>query len=434
MTEREVERLRSMKEQLDIIPIPEEALSDAIRAGVRQAENQYARKKTTQRFIWPSAAVAVLLLAFVMTIRISPAFAHAVSSLPGMSMIVEMIQYDKGLRAIIDNEYYEEIHSTDSDGTVTVTLNGVIVDQSGMVISYTVDSTTGMKDPQIDKIELYSGNELLEHQGISFNYPSEDGKMSNEQLIQYNFTEPLPTDSQEFELKLSIRDTEDHQFSLPFTTRKPVAEGKIYDLNRSVTIDGQKLTIESITVHPLKVTVRIKEDPDNTMDVLQYEDLRIENGDGEVWSRIANGMTATRDEEGTDIYFLQSNYFEQPDLMVFRMNRIQAIGKTERLVVDTLTGEVLETPSDGKLEVTELSPTLVETKLKTGHEFGYGYLQEAVDAEGKSIELTSSGSWQIDDFSYGDMKFENGDYVNPITIKFFAYPNYIEGDVTIRLE
>src|SRR5690606_18556011 len=95
--------------------------------------------------------------------------------------------------------------------------NGVIVDQSGMVISYTVDSTTGMKDPQIDEIELYTGNELLEHQGISFNYPSEDGKMSNEQLIQYNFTEPLPTDRREFELKLSIGDTEDHHFRLPFT-------------------------------------------------------------------------------------------------------------------------------------------------------------------------------------------------------------------------
>lgn len=434
MTEREEERLRCMKEQMDQIPIPEEALSNAIRAGVRQAEQQRFRKRTARRFIWPSAAVAVLLLAFVMTIRVSPAFAQAVSSLPGMSQIVEMIQYDKGMKAIIANDYYEEIHATDSDGTVTVTLNGVIVDQSGMVISYTVDSTTGMKDPQIDKIELYSGNELLEHQGISFNYPSEDGKMSNEQLIHYNFIEPLPTDSQEFELKLSIHDTEDHQFSLPFSIKKPVAEGKVYDLNRSVIIHGQKLTIQSITVHPLKVTVKIKEDPDNTMDILQYEDLRIENGDGEVWSRITNGMTATQDEDGTDLYFLQSNYFEQPDLMVFRMNRMQALDKTDRLVVDTLTGDVLETPSDGKLAVTELSPTLVETKLRTGPEFGYGYLGSAVDANGTIIDLSSGGSWHIGEYSYNDLRFTTGDYVNPITIHFFAYPNYIEGDVTIRLE
>src|SRR5690606_33921402 len=106
--------------------------------------------------------------------------------------------------------------------------------------------------------------------------------------------------------------------------KKPVAEGKVYELDRTVTVDVQKLTIQSITVHPLKVAVKIKEDPENTMDILQYEDLRIEDGDGEVWSRITNGMTATQDENGTDLYFLQSNYFEQPDLMVFRMNRMQA--------------------------------------------------------------------------------------------------------------
>lgn len=434
MTEREEERLRRAKEQLNQIPIPEEALSGAIRAGVRQAEQERARRKTARRFIWPAAAVAVLLLAFVMTIRVSPAFAHAVASLPGMSLIVDMIQYDKGMKAIIDNEYYEEIHVTDSDGTVTVTLSGVIVDQSGMVITYTVDSTTEMKDPQIDTIELYSGKELVEHQGISFNYPDEEGKMSSEQLIHYNFTEPLPTDADEFELKLSIRDGEEHTFNLPFTIQKPVAQGKVHDLNRTVTVDGQKLTIQSITVHPLKVAVRIKEDPDNSMDILQYEDLRIEDGNGEAWSRIANGMTATQDEDGTDIYFLQSNYFEQPALMTFRMNRMQAIDKTERLVVDTLTGEVLETPSDGKLEVTELSPTLVETKLETGSDFGYGYLGNAVDANGKMVDLSSGGSWQIGEYSYNDLRFTNGDYVNPITINFFAYPNYIEGDVTIRLE
>ncbi|KZE38023.1 hypothetical protein AV656_03575 [Bhargavaea cecembensis] len=434
MTEREEQRLESMKERLDNIPIPEEALSTAIRAGVRQAEQERNRKRPARRLIWPAAAVAVLLLAFVMTIRVSPAFAHAVSSLPGMSLIVDLIQDDKGLKAIMDNEYYEEVHSTDSDGTVTVTLNGVIVDQSGMVISYTVDSTTGMRDPDIEKIDLFSGSELLEPQGISFNYPSEDGSMSNEQLIHYNFAEPLQTDIRDFELKLTIRDAEEHLFSLPFTVQNPIAEGKVYELNRTVSVDGQKLTIESITVHPLKVAIRIKEDPDNQMDILQYEDLRIEDGNGEVWSRIINGMTATQDEDGTDVYFLQSNYFEQPDLMSLRMNRMQAIDKTERLVVDTLTGEVLETPSDGKLEVTELSATVIETKLKTGPDFGYGYLGNATDANGKRIDLSSGGYWQIDHYSYNDLRFTNGDYVNPITVEFFAYPNYIEGDVTIRLE
>lgn len=434
MIDREEERLRHMKDRLDKIPIPEEALSCAIRAGVHQESQGRTLKKKAIKMIWPAAAAAVLLLAFVLSIRISPAFAQAVSSLPGMAPVVELIQNDKGMKAIIDNEYYEELHVTDNDGSFTITLNGIIADQSGMVISFTVDSAAGLKDPFLETPELYHNGQLIEHRGISFNYPSDDGKISNEQLIHYNFAEPLAPDVTDFELRLKLREGDTSVFSLPFTLKKPIAQSKSHQLNQTVTIGGQKLTIRSIDIHPLRVEVNVMEDPDNTMDILQYEDMRLESESGEVWSSISNGITATWEEDGSETYFLQSNFFTQPDRLVFRMSRLQALQKTEQLVVNTLTGKVLETPSDGKLEVTKLSPTLVETKLKTGAEFGYGYLRDAVDSNGKTIDLASGGSWQIDDYSYSDLTFKNGDYSNPITIHFFAYPNYIEGDVTVRLE
>ncbi|WP_213423139.1 DUF4179 domain-containing protein [Bhargavaea massiliensis] len=435
MTEREEERLRHMKERLDDLPVPEEALSAAIQAGMQKGvRDRSRRKRQVRKMLWSVAAVAVLLVVFITSVRVSPVFAKAVSSLPGMSVIVKLIQFDKGMQAIIDNEYYEEIHVTGSDGAVTITLTGVIVDQSGMVVMYTIDSTTGLKDPAIGITELYTDGKLIEPQGIVFGNPADDGKLSNEQYINFNFADPLPPDTREFELKLSIRDTENHVFQLPFTIQKPIAEGELYDLNRVVTFEGQKVVIESVTVHPLKVAVRIKEDPDNTMDILQYEDLRIENSKGEIWSKTTNGMSGTWDEDGTKILFLQSSFFEQPDRMIFRMNRMQAIDKKEKLVVDTLSGEVIEVPSDGKLEVRKLTPTLVETKMKTGPRFGYGYLKEAVDAEGKVIDLSSSGYHEEGDYSYSDLSFKSGDYKNPITIHFFAYPNYIEGDVTVHLE
>ncbi|SIT66219.1 DUF4179 domain-containing protein [Edaphobacillus lindanitolerans] len=435
MFEEEEKKLAQKRHALDHLEIPEKALSHAIRAGVAQSEK---KMKRARKSVFTLAAVAVLLLAFVTSVRVSPAFANMVASLPGMSAIVDMIQSDKGMKAIIDNEYYEEVHATDSDGNITITLNGVIVDQSGMVITYTVDSATGLKDPLFETPEIYADGKLIEPQGISWNYPAAADARTSEQLIDYHFADPLPIGTTEFEVRMQIRDDESHHFRLPFSIKKPVAQGKVFPLDRTVIVEGQKIIIRSITIHPLRVEVAVDFDEANTMDILQFEDMRIVDGKGETWSSIRNGMSATEEEDGTQIYFLQSNYFEKPELMVFRMNEMQAIDKNEKLIIDTRLGKVIQTPSDGKLEVTGISPRRIETKLRTGGEFGYGYLMEATDSNGKPVDQKSGGMWSTDGkgdtFTYNDMEFADTDYANPITVRFFAYPNYIRGDVTLRLD
>ncbi|MET3575181.1 DUF4179 domain-containing protein [Bhargavaea ullalensis] len=439
MFEEEEKKLAAQREELANLEIPEEALSHAIHAGMDRSKRNTRR---IRRSVLSLAAVAVLLFAFITSVRVSPAFARAVSSLPGMAAIVEMIQHDKGMKAIIDNEYYEEVDATASDGGMTVTLNGVIVDQSGMVLSFTVDSATEMKDPLFETPEIYADGQLIEPRGIVWNDPlPEDNKHTSEQMIDYHFAEPLPAGTRNFELRIQSREGSGRNFSLPFSIEKPIAQGKVFDLDQTVTVAGQKIIIRSITVHPLRAEVAVDFDEHNTMDILQFEDMRIVDGKGETWSSITNGMSATEEEDGTQIYFLQSNYFEQPDLMIFRMNQMQAIDKDEKLIVDTRLGKVLQTPSDGKLEVTEIDPLRIETKLKTGGEFGYGYLTDVTDADGKPVDLTSAGMWSEEGedgeekaYTYNDLNFADADYKNPVTIRFFAYPNYIKGDVTIRID
>ncbi|WP_040228430.1 DUF4179 domain-containing protein [Bhargavaea cecembensis] len=442
MFEEEEKRLATRHVELNQLQIPEEALTQAIRAGLSEAERRARRRsQRVRKSLLSAAAVALLLIAFVTSVRVLPAFANAVASLPGMSVIVDMIRHDKGMRAIIDNEYYEDVQASDSHGGVTVTLNGVIVDQSGMVISYTVDSAAPLKDPLFETPEIYADGKLIEPQGIAWNDPVTSNSRSSEQSINYHFADPLPINTKNFELKMQIRDGDTYDFRVPFEIQKPIAQGKVHELNRTVTIEGQKIIVKSVTIHPLRVEVAVDFDEANTMDILQFEDMRIENGKGETWSSITDGMTATEDEDGTQIYFLQSNYFEQPDLMIFRMNKMQAIDKDEQFIVDTGTGEVIQTPSDGKLEVTAAVPLRIETKLRTDGEFGYGYLKSAADANGKAIDLSSAGLWYSHDeegedrrYTYNDLNFTDANYANPVTVSFFAYPNYIKGDVTLRLE
>ena len=96
------------------------------------------KRPYVKRGVWSAIVAAVLLITLVTSIRVIPAFADVVASIPGMEKIVALIQDNKGLQAAIDNEYYQLLnHSIDKDG-VTLTLDGAIADEQEMILFYTV--------------------------------------------------------------------------------------------------------------------------------------------------------------------------------------------------------------------------------------------------------------------------------------------------------
>src|SRR5690606_32363801 len=122
-----------------------------------------------KRTLWSLVAAALLVLTLATTIRVSPAFANAVASIPGMDRIVELIQFDKGLDAVFKNEYYQLMGDSQTIGSATLTIDGIILDESGMNIFYTIESTLDMKDIVIHPPVLKNQQEVLPA-SISYNY------------------------------------------------------------------------------------------------------------------------------------------------------------------------------------------------------------------------------------------------------------------------
>ena len=108
--------------------------------------------------------------------------------------------------------------------------------------------------------------------------------------------------------------------------------------------------MKEITVYPLRVAVNIEFDEQNDMEILQFEDMRIEDENGEVWSSIQNGTSGfggVGNKERT--YFLQSNYFKEPKKLYFKFDKVQALPKEESyLLIDLEKKEVLNKPTDGQ--------------------------------------------------------------------------------------
>lgn len=92
--------------ELAKIDIPHEQLEESRRKNIVR----FQKEKRNRQRTWKSIAVTcALLFLFVTSIRVSPAFASTIAKIPGFAPLVEMITYDKGVKDILHNNYYEEL-------------------------------------------------------------------------------------------------------------------------------------------------------------------------------------------------------------------------------------------------------------------------------------------------------------------------------------
>ena len=439
MFEHEEQQLRKVRAKLEDLPIPDVQLDDAIQQGFIIADSEWRMKRRKRRkSLWTVAIAAIFLLAFVTSIRVSPAFANVVASIPGMGKLVEYIQYDKGLQGIMDNEYYQSVHASQMKDDLTLTINGVILDESGIVISYTLEAPYSIKNLNYKGIKLYHNGEEMPPGAMSYNNPNQKHTNRREDLIQIVFGEKPSLRGQDFVLELQIDNAKETVFSLPFTLPQEVKKGKVFVVNEEIEVENQKMTIQEVTIYPLRVEVKMAFDESNTMKVLSFEDLRIEDDKGEVWSSIENGFSGQGFSEEGRAFYLQSNYFKQPKKLYVKLNKIQAILKDESyLLVDLQKNEVLKQPSDGKFEVTTMTPMMLEGRVReeaieSKHSFFLFYTAE--DADGDEVDHASQGNWNYEGYENYNIEFVKQPYKNPIRIDFGAYPNYINGDISVELK
>lgn len=436
MYDNEEKELEAYRKKLEEMPVNLEALDEAILRGVQMAEGEvkqikYRRKRT----FYSLAAAAILVLVFVTSIRVSPVFAKAVATIPGMARIVELIEYDKGIKGILTHEYYQDVHANAEKDNLNLTINGVVLDESGMILSYTLEAPYSLEDLDYGDIKLLHNGEEIPS-SMSYNYPDQAHPNRKEDLIHFTFADPQLFEKQDFTLELALKTKENTRFSVPFHVPGKVAEGKVFALHQEVEIENQKIIIEKVTIYPLRVAVDVKFDKANTMELLQFEDMRIEDDKGEVWSKIQNGISGRGSEDGeVDTYFLQSNYFEQPEKMYLKFNKIQALPKDDlELVIDTFKKEVLKQPSVGNLEITAIQYDSIEGKFKDTPDFSYGFIDLIENTDDEEVDLKSHGLWHEEEDSYFNVTFETKNIVNPLTFRFWAYPNYIESNTEVELK
>jgi hypothetical protein len=440
MYNKEEEKLQDFKKIYDNISVSNDSLDAAIMAGFQKAkQEEIKRPQSRNKWIYSFVAAAVLLLGFFTSVRLSPALADYVAVIPGMEKIVELIRFDKGRLAAIENDHFQEIGVSDEKNGLTVTLDGVITDETGMVLFYSIESAKKQETFFIDEVNLIGQKgEELPISGALYGSPgrSNESDTSFTGTVEYYFKTPLTSKNLEFNLKLDGDGNEEFKFL--FTIEKDIKGKKTYELNKSVSIEGQKITFLNATVHPLRVAVHLKMDSANTKKILHFDDLRLVDENGETWNKISSGITGVPISDNEQIIYLQSNYFRHPKELYLALGNLQAIDKEEAFVeVDLEKERILKQPKGNFLSEVKVEGGYVNFTMMTKKEFQNLNFGKIFDRDGKEINSDSFTTSMRDDAGVKEYGIEISNLEKqkgPISIEILSFPSWIEGEAKVRLK
>jgi hypothetical protein len=438
MFNKEEEKLQDYKKMYDNIPVSIESLDAAIMAGFQRAKIEEVKKPTRTKWLYSFVAAAVLLIGFFTSVRLSPVLADYVAVLPGMEKIVDMIRFDKGKMSAIENDYYQEIGAFDTDNGLKVTIDGAIADEKGMVLFYSMEADQKQKNLYFDglKLERQDGKDLLYGASSGSSLNSEEGETHFSGTIDYYFEKTL--DSKDFVLELKVKGDTTAEFNIPFTLTKEIAGKKTYQLDQTVSIEGQKITFISATVNPLRVAVHLKYDPANSKKILSLDDLRLVDENGEVWNKVNNGVTATNISDNEQIIYLQSNYFRQPKELYLALNKLQAVDRDEEIVtVDIDAEKILKQPKGDYLREVKVEGGYLQFTMVTKVKFSNYIFGRVFDSEGTELQSGSFSVGPREDigetiFGIEIEKIEQ--LKGTVSVEINSFPSWIEGDIKVRLK
>jgi len=449
------------KEELELVKLSKKIHStpkpDNIELYIKNGMELGIKRKHKNRIKYFANIAAILIFViFITSIRVSPVLAAYVKRIPGLEYIVKLINYDKGVKAIVDNNFVQPVNiSVEKDG-ITVTLKDMIIDNSKAILFYSIENNTTGEFIDFDSLEVRNEKgEKLKEIAIGWSSSPHDMNKKNkkEGSIEINFTDKtiIP---EKFILALKLRENDsngqkENVLSSTWNYEVPINKNKFknmettYTLNENLKIQDQKILFKTVTITPTRIAVTIEYDKNNSKKLLSFDDLTIINEKGEKWATITNGISGTGVDDNNKILYFQSNFYSKSKELYLTGTSIRALDKDKLVVaVDLMNNKLISAPDD-KLKlrsvITKNSETAIEFGLETDKKLdehlAYSLFYSTFkSADGKSsasiLEASGTGQNGIQTIGFtipSDIK-------SPIYLTLQDYPSRIKGSFKIRIK
>lgn len=384
-------------------------------------------KRNKRAFISSLSAIAASLI-FVLLVNTSTAFANVVAELPVIGKLAEYVKFDKSLSMAIENEYVQELNLVAWDEEKRLLLPYVIADEKNLVLFFQLPDEFKQESTQwvnifLNSMEDSTTGEKVEGYSYSTSGLSAKSREQNHGFImhEYHFSEGTLPKSIDIEVEMKIENIlgeeepvelskYDNYFTpIPYLENAGTysfhieldefQEPKIYHINETHTVMGQKIIVESMLVYPTGTEVNFSFPNENTawikgieLEVLQDE-VVVYKGN--------NGISSTNDLENKKMsVFIESNYFDKPKKQELFIKAVRLLDKNEEYITVDIDSKII-TPQIKGTELKQViknngTATLVfSTKIENDDNHGM-FEYEYRDTNGNTYNLNGEGTSSSD--------------------------------------
>lgn len=334
-----------------------------------------ARIKSKRWYKWlgiPVGGIMGSLLVFTILVNSVPVFAKSCSQIPLIKELAELVDFSASLTAAIENEYVQSIEEEQTQNGITARVEYLIVDQKQVNIFYSLDSEVYHHMDIIPDIATQDNSKMEGYFISSGNYDTPNGELN---YVTIDFVDKdVPS---EFKLIMEVHDngerfqeaivhepednkihdlTERYEAPGPISTLtfdlsfdpKYTAVGEKINLDKKITINGQKLIVEEVEIYPTHMRLNLEDEEGNTA-YLTSMSYYIENEKGKRFEKISNGISATG-KEGSRMmnsYRLESTFFSNSKSLTLYITGTQWLDKDKQKVKLDLVHETAEDLPEG---------------------------------------------------------------------------------------
>ena len=358
--------------------IPEE-LETRLNRTLARAE----RREKRRRWLKPLIGVTGTAAAFVLLVNSSVTFALAASRVPIVRELVEAVAFDPSLKAAVAHDYVQLVGDTYTKDGVTVTVEYLIADPMNVSVFYS------LSDEQDRELELVphlfdpDGNALP----VSATFGEEGADRGAEQTGWWErvrsrlgldkadktlYTWRLHASEEgvirtHMQLQVEVRtwemwqdadrnamdgresrDTPDVLFTLdiPLTIEPQfLKSGRVFPVNQTVDVLGQKLTIDEIAVYPSNTRITWHTDPENDA-WLTYLPFYLTDEHGNRVDGIRNGVSGTGGDRGYGggAIWLDSAWYDTAEHLTVHLEVAAVVPKEADTIILNADGRLENLP------------------------------------------------------------------------------------------
>ncbi|SEG61328.1 DUF4179 domain-containing protein [Paenibacillus sp. UNC499MF] len=422
--------------------IPAEA-DLAIAQGVQRAKALQRRNRTS---LTAAASFFLLITVFAALIHVSPAFASAIRQIPGMEIFVRILStQDKGLARAFDNEFFQPINISRTQNGETVTLNGIIADESRIVVFYSWGNapTAPKHGPEV-KLRPADGSQLPALTSYQHSPVPAEPVSSGSDYLDAMLAEgaPMPDDFI-FEARLEGDDGPVMQIPLKLDRELFMNRVETIPIGKSVVIQGQTVTFNEAKLYPTRVLLDVSYEESNTKQLFGLRDIHLVTEKGE---RLTSWSTSNV-SENKKIMTFESSYFTRPKELYVEGSLVTALDKDQLTVTLDAANKQILSPDNRLqlLKLTDLGDSYAVSLKLSGLEsswdnMSYTTWSDWKDANGNTVEVsnrTSSRTFGEDPESSASLesfmipKKDNG---GVLTTTLQEWPNPLREPYRIRIK